>query len=574
MKLNNYIFAWLLFLFSPFILLAQTNIVNVTPGYGTLNEAITANGSATYILQAGKWYGLNQTLEISVPVKIIGESTAGMPAIIQTGTTSAGATFGNMFTLMSNLTMENVFLVNADLNEGEGMGTFIVSGPGKLLMDSVTLDPVGSTFFMMKNYDSVSTFITNSLFMRHGNTISVNDGWLFVNMNGGKWDTLFVENNTFVDIGTDFYLPAAATDVEKFVWINHNSFIFGKANFWNGWGATDMYITNNLFWQFDFHPIQYAWSAYAPDADVNKVQGLVFDDTLAAETLPSARKRFIEYNSNYRSQGLWDLVAEFNNKGWAPAYLYDFIPSADSKDSCREARMYNDKTSFPHFFYNNNIRDYGAENKANDPDFKESKIYSYTDKVVDWARQSGLQNWGHQDADPSLWPNFLYSVDGNFGNPSTWPRFDGSYTNSKILTASIEKLPLGDLNWFPEQKKIWEAHSSEIMNNILSLDEEQMTLTDVKGDNMSVINSFALMQNYPNPFNPETNISYTVKNTSTVVLKVFDILGRNVATLVNEVKTPGTYKVAFNASKLASGTYFYEIQAGNFSDVKKMLYLK
>lgn len=85
---------------------------------------------------------------------------------------------------------------------------------------------------------------------------------------------------------------------------------------------------------------------------------------------------------------------------------------------------------------------------------------------------------------------------------------------------------------------------------------------------------FQLFQNYPNPFNPETAINYQLSSRSFVTLKVFDVLGREVATLVNEEKPAGRYEVSFNANKLSSGIYFYTVTAGSFHKTKKMLLLK
>ncbi len=88
------------------------------------------------------------------------------------------------------------------------------------------------------------------------------------------------------------------------------------------------------------------------------------------------------------------------------------------------------------------------------------------------------------------------------------------------------------------------------------------------------LNSFKLYQNFPNPFNPETTIKYTIKDIGLVTLKVYDILGNEVATLVNEVKQPGNYKVPFSAGSLASGVYFYNIITESYSKTLKMVILK
>jgi hypothetical protein len=94
---------------------------------------------------------------------------------------------------------------------------------------------------------------------------------------------------------------------------------------------------------------------------------------------------------------------------------------------------------------------------------------------------------------------------------------------------------------------------------------------------VAVPKEFSLNQNYPNPFNPATTIQYDIPNVGTqyiVSLRVFDIVGREVATLVNETKEAGSYEVNFNASQLASGVYLYKLQVGNFTSVKKLMLMK
>jgi photosystem II stability/assembly factor-like uncharacterized protein len=97
--------------------------------------------------------------------------------------------------------------------------------------------------------------------------------------------------------------------------------------------------------------------------------------------------------------------------------------------------------------------------------------------------------------------------------------------------------------------------------------------TAVEQDQL-VPTDYALEQNYPNPFNPSTVIGYRIQERGFVSLKVFDVLGREVATLVKEVKQPGTYSVQWDASGEASGVYFYRIQAGDFVATEKLLFLR
>lgn len=85
---------------------------------------------------------------------------------------------------------------------------------------------------------------------------------------------------------------------------------------------------------------------------------------------------------------------------------------------------------------------------------------------------------------------------------------------------------------------------------------------------------FLLYQNFPNPFNPSTSIRFAIPNESFVKLSVYDMLGREIETLVGENLSPAIYEVKWNADRFSSGIYFYRIQAGDYTDVKKMSVIK
>jgi parallel beta-helix repeat protein len=101
---------------------------------------------------------------------------------------------------------------------------------------------------------------------------------------------------------------------------------------------------------------------------------------------------------------------------------------------------------------------------------------------------------------------------------------------------------------------------------------EYSSSSSVQSDD--IVKDFQLYQNYPNPFNPVTSIKYTIGIRQFISLKVYDILGNEIATFVNEEKSAGEYEVEFNASNLPSGIYFYQLKVGNFIDTKKMILLK
>ena len=90
----------------------------------------------------------------------------------------------------------------------------------------------------------------------------------------------------------------------------------------------------------------------------------------------------------------------------------------------------------------------------------------------------------------------------------------------------------------------------------------------------SIVTDYRFEQNYPNPFNSTTSIKYQIPELGLVTLIVYDVLGNEVATLVNEEKPTGSYEITWNAENLPSGVYFYRLQAGSFIDTKKMILLK
>jgi hypothetical protein len=123
------------------------------------------------------------------------------------------------------------------------------------------------------------------------------------------------------------------------------------------------------------------------------------------------------------------------------------------------------------------------------------------------------------------------------------------------------------------QNKVWCVSNKEEPNIIsFSLNDSLLSSKDMLNDHHVV--SYALSQNYPNPFNLSTIITYEIPSRGLVSLKIYDLLGREVETLVNEEKSPGRYEVKFDGSGLASGIYFYRITTNNFTGTKKMLLMK
>ena len=113
------------------------------------------------------------------------------------------------------------------------------------------------------------------------------------------------------------------------------------------------------------------------------------------------------------------------------------------------------------------------------------------------------------------------------------------------------------------------AKTSTLNGNLKKTNEAEVAFNETLG-----VTDYALSQNYPNPFNPSTTIKYQIPNDGMVSLKIYDITGQEVKTLVNQVQTMGRYEANFDASNLSSGVYFYRLQSGSFTQTMKMLLLK
>lgn len=133
----------------------------------------------------------------------------------------------------------------------------------------------------------------------------------------------------------------------------------------------------------------------------------------------------------------------------------------------------------------------------------------------------------------------------------------GATNNPNVKVRFVSTQPGWDWWWAIDNVKI----SADVISNVKTVSNE-------------IPDGYSLSQNYPNPFNPVTTIDYTIPRQGLVTLKVYDILGREVRTLVKEVKAIGNYTVNFDGSKFTSGMYFYKLYSDDFIDVKKMVLLK
>jgi len=710
--------------------LAQDTLV-VSSGLGTLNDAIAANqGTKIYKLEAEGYYILNAPIEnANFDLVIIGPkySDAIKPAVIQTGTLADGSVMSEMFSVLGNLTIKNVYVVNSSLSGQIANGIYTQKAKSKVVFDNCVVDPIGTGWFGTTNVDSCDIFVTNSKLLRSGSTSAINDGPMINLMPTFYVDSLYFENNTLVSSGTWFTAAHANPTIVNFTWINHNTFVFHKSQLdWVSY-ENQYYLTNNIFFDFMTSPYLYDWDQYfepfvdgshlnliwadtlevaGGEAKPGDTAGLKFSPTAAftsigplcpswgdnegnltlklfkwdtdyattIATAPIAEETFVNFADNsalwmsfneqqpgdylwqlsdaIQTVGVWkwtdapeEVTSYFNGQEvegkyafriidasgdhqftngseWAPVQLlpaesgkhYEPLPSqrvqfieynlwqtqqmfkdfaqttidVDSipdgyimplmqpfpKVITREGPMFADDANWPNFIYGNTIED-------QDPQWTDAKIYAAADVFHEWIIPASFVHWGLSPAtSPDQWPtDWYWDLDGDPGNPEAWPVFDGSYQNPTLLTGSIEKLPLGDLNWFPEAKALWEANQDAIADHIKSLSTDKIDVSTGVQTSRYQPAAYQLSQNYPNPFNPTTTIYYSLEKSENVNLTVYNMLGQKVRTLVDHKINSGKYSAEWDGKddlgrQMASGVYFYAMQAGSFSKTMKMLMMK
>lgn len=188
-----------------------------------------------------------------------------------------------------------------------------------------------------------------------------------------------------------------------------------------------------------------------------------------------------------------------------------------------------------------------------------SKIYRSTDGGSNWIASStnisGLSIFAHSDG--SLYAGTFSSVYKSTDLGTTWYLIGDGMENIKTNAVA-----------FGTSNILFAGTES------FGIYRTSLPVTSIETDHLTVIGSFQLNQNYPNPFNPSTKISWQSPVSSWHTLKVYDILGNEVATLVDEFKPAGSYAVPFDASNLSSGLFIYKLNAGNFSSSKKMMLIR
>jgi len=540
------------------------DFIDMGNGASSLNQVFALDDAAptgrVYELKANGYYPMSSNPQTPArPVTIVGAikeqvvKAAGDAIPIICGFSgNAGA-----ITFSDDLTVKNCGIYQVAADGTLGWAFFGPGVEGKTLtLENCLMEHTRWVMIQSNAYDGTKVHI---------------DDCYFVNMtgepcrrNGGVYDN--VEHNTAEMIVENSTHVMAQGMIYKFrnypvgkAWFNHNTFVnMGSAVFENIGYLSNWVVTNNIFVNCNVQPYMKGLDYSETDAD-SLPTGIINVRDLPEDLDQLDRKTLVDRNVVAWSAELSDVVSQVSAAGTnGTSEWYDQMITMNS----RTQAMFDDDATYPYLTE-------GVWYKQM-PTFTEPKDLFTTQltafeefcvATVDENATALLPVWRlvYTGAD-----DYIYS---------DWPiPIDLSYSDADLLIGGTGGFPVGDLNWFPAKKAEWaaqkDAEHAALQN---ALDTGNTAVTSIPG---AVPTEFAISQNYPNPFNPTTTINFSLEKAGHVTLKVYDTIGREVATLVNGHKDAANYNVEFDASGLASGTYIYTLEINNQKVSKKMALMK
>ena len=546
------------------LLFAQTELT--LNSESSVNAQITADRASgspadVYVAESGAILWWDATLEVDFDLHIKGASTdwigtQAAPPIFVPIPDGAGTIYTFAHVTSGSYTLENILMSGRNSSEGgDIIGTFLTEvGASEVIIDNCSFSDFQNSIMEINSAPALVS-ITNCIMINgHRTTSSPWGGHL------GRFNTpgaeLVIENNTYVNCGR--LLGNGGNFYTSNLTENHNSWLNSQTNaqeiHWN-----QALMANNIFYNW-------SWLGRTP-ADVAYNYSITTFETFSGLALDSVSVYFGN-NLLYRDPAIKEY--------------YDTVLSDSAEVS-------------PYICWNLDVDStIVADNNTTigksywdiDPEFTVGP--GNLDKMLEWLYFKYVDNSGG-------WPDWrvtspvAYDADGQ--PVVSWPpAFDLSYSNEYMLVGATDGLPMGDLNWFPSAKATYlanrDAYIAALVDSITNAKNlyipgdslsNRITLEDLTSavDARDLTPStFSLEQNYPNPFNPTTNIRFSVPANGKVKLVIYNLLGQDVATLVDEYRYAGKYSVEFDAKNLTSGIYFYKLEADNKVMSKKLMLLK
>ncbi|MHB8337063.1 MAG: T9SS type A sorting domain-containing protein [Ignavibacteriaceae bacterium] len=561
--------AMALFFTMPSTILAGVNDTLVVYANGPSLDKVIGSDTTLGGLQAHSAYKLVSldttyiflgAITAKSNISIVGVlGTDGRPPCIQPGVLSDNSVPQTLINLVQKGIIgkfENLYIIELSIDGTFTSGvTFNVAADSVKLYLSNVIDEENHYLVIWYSGSWDDFFFKNCKFR---NSVNSTDWYASQVLSPNLYLPINPADSIVMDYNTFFCMNGATggASYAKYVEFSHNSVLFSFI----GGGAPGVFgtgkIDNNIFYGVIAGGNSKSEFTWMDDPYQPEVSSVISYDTLSL-VADSSFDPADAGNSN------WRMLAESkrnievkNNVYFMPKPITDFWTAWDDTahtDSLytpnwmntRTSGMFNDKTKWPGFVQSGNLVN-------TDPGYGSS----FADVLSGGAGYGvGLLSYVAEVRNGTVttdeWGYKKQTVSGSNWIP-TWPLPEASdmkYTNTSVQNGSTGGKPIGDPYWFNG-------------------------LTAVRKQNNNIPNSFSLSQNYPNPFNPTTIIKYSLPKSGIVSLKVFNMLGQEVANLVDQQQQAGNYSVNFDATRLASGVYMYSIQTGGFSLTKKMMLLK
>lgn len=513
-----------------------------------VNSQIT--GPGVYTVEAGKSYAFDGRIDLTFDVTIEGPADGWIMNVanppVFANTPAADGSARNFFEIKEggSLTLKNILFTGTNSND-EVVGNFVANtGGSKMIVDNCAFTDWQD--FALRNQnkgDSIS--ITNCIFI-NGVRLRYSPWGGFPLRMDVACDNVVLENNSVVNSGR--LLANSGPFHNASVHEMHNTYL-NQTVAGHEQRADEFITANNIFYNFHFlgHKTEFHSSPNNTYDSYFTTWNYFADSKNSLDSI----SLYLGQNLFYRDQEILDFFATVGGDSLAPSLLWEH-PDVDS------------------FIIADDNYTIGANYADMDPGFtmhpgNAQAIASHinghwidpTSDWVDWRIPSPV-SWG-TDGLPAL---------------SNWPpAFDLSYSNTFLQTAGTDGLALGDLNWFPDDKAIFEADREAIVAAIrdsmtmavevydpLTMDQTPLItpLTSTEEVDPTQLSSSG---NFPNPFNGITTISFGLQQHAKVSLSVFNLFGQRVYESTNQDLAPGNYQFNFDGSNLSSGMYVYKIIA-------------
>ncbi len=573
---------------------AQKTIV-VVPDYWSTNKEGTLNDAVTTAINAGKLsstifklqpygtYVLNgtittpagQTIEITADAPGTTQATAP-PMICWTASTAPSKTY--MFDVAGTIKMTNVWVLWASLDGTRYTSTIRVGDSSSVSGGRCEFTNVMFDYVQQASSGAITPFATHfkgilkncyfrnctdNHFRYYSRAVSVP-----YSSQGLHTDSLSFENCTFANIGY-VYMQEGGVYGDN-VFFNHCTFynvvMFPLESGW--WWK--MYVTNSLF-------INTFMYGYIPST-----AGGINGGTISIAPIDSGSMGGgFGFTVPFKEADRHVLFA--NNNYCIEQWLVDWMgagPNGNPYSIDKHRTRLDDDIPLPQPMFN------GVTNTFFDSTSQGKKVWPYMNRANMDSINAGFIN---PPINKDSIKTFLYNKWNNNADlawewaswnsyTQIWPLKENlAYTNTALQTHAMGGFPLGDLyHWWPAKYTSWAAQSTAEYNRIngwLSTGKDPLA-SSVEQVTGAIPKEFTLSQNYPNPFNPTTSIEYSVPIRGSISLKVFNLLGQHVMTLVDGVQEAGNYVARFNGTDLTSGVYFYRLESGDASLTKKLVLMK